>query len=68
MKNPKTSTIRLMLADSVMKSREIGVVTRKGEVQLSGYVESDLQVARAEEVAKDVEGVTDVKNNLVVKR
>ncbi len=57
-----------MLADAIMKSREVGVVTRNGEVQLSGFVDTPLQQAHAEEVAKAVEGVTDVKNNLVLKK
>ena len=57
-----------MLADSIMKSREVGVVTHKGEVQLSGFVDTQLQLSHAEEVAKSVEGVTEVKNNLVVKK
>lgn len=57
-----------MLADTVMKSREVGVVTRNGEVQLSGFVDTPLQLTHAEEVAKAVEGVTEVKNNLVLKK
>lgn len=57
-----------MLADTIMKSREVGVVTHKGEVQLSGFVDTPLQLSHAEEVAKSVEGVTEVKNNLVLKK
>lgn len=63
-----TSVKSAMLADSIMKSREVSVVTNKGEVQLSGFVDTQLQLTHAEEVAKGVEGVTGVTNNLVLKK
>lgn len=57
-----------MLKDPLMKSLEVSVVTRKGEVQLSGFVDSDLQSQHAVEVAKGVEGVTGVVNGMRVKK
>lgn len=57
-----------MLKDPVMKSLEVSVVTRKGVAQLSGFVESELQLQHAVEVAKSVEGVVDVVNSMSVKK
>lgn len=56
-----------MLQDAQMKSMDVAVVTRKGEVQLSGFVDSELQATHAIEVAKSVSGVQSVINNLKVK-
>ncbi|MFZ6778557.1 BON domain-containing protein [Undibacterium sp. Ji83W] len=56
-----------MLQDTQMKSMDVAVVTRKGEVQLSGFVDSELQATHAIEVAKSVSGVQSVINNLKVK-
>lgn len=57
-----------MLKDPLMKSMEVSVVTRKGEVELSGFVDSDLQSQHAVEVAKGVEGVISVVNGTRVKK
>lgn len=57
-----------MLADTKMNSGEVAVVTRKGEVQLSGFVDSERQLARAAVVAGAVDGVVKVENNLVIKK
>jgi hyperosmotically inducible protein len=57
-----------LLADSSVKSSDIGVVTRDGEVQLSGFVDSQSQIERATEVAKGVEGVKRVINEMSVKK
>lgn len=56
-----------MLEDAQMKSMDVSVVTRKGEVQLSGFVDSEVQAVRALEVAKGVSGVGSVINNLKIK-
>jgi osmotically-inducible protein OsmY len=50
-----------------LKVLQINVETFKGEVQLSGFVDSEQSAKKAEEVAGGVEGVKSVKNNLVVK-
>jgi hyperosmotically inducible protein len=57
-----------LLGDSGVKSGDIGVVTRNGEVQLSGFVDNQSQIDRATEVAKGVEGVKNVINELAVKK
>ena len=53
--------------DEMLKTFQISVESFKGEVQLSGFVNSPEAVTRAEEVARGVKGVVSVKNNLVVK-
>jgi hyperosmotically inducible protein len=57
-----------LLADKDVKSFDIGVVTRKGEVQLSGYVDSQAQVDHAIEVTRSVAGVSGVVNEMSIKR
>ena len=54
------------LADPGIKSLKIEVETFKGVVQLSGFVDSADQKARAEQIAGSVEGVRSVKNDIVV--
>ena len=56
-----------ILGDSALKVFQINVETFKGEVQLSGFVDSAQAVKRAGEVARSVGGVKSVKNNLIVK-
>ena len=53
--------------DPALKVFQINVETFKGEVQLSGYVDSAQHVEKAGEVARKVGGVKSVKNNLNVK-
>ena len=50
-----------------LKTMQISVKTFKGEVQLSGFVDSAQMVKRAGEVARSVDGVVSVKNDLIVK-
>ena len=50
-----------------LKVFQINVETFKGVVQLSGFVNSAQSVTKAGEVARSVQGVTGVKNNLIVK-
>jgi hyperosmotically inducible protein len=58
----------VLLADPDVKGVEIGVVTRKGEVQLSGFVGSQAQIDRAVALAQVVEGVQSVVNQMSVKK
>jgi osmotically-inducible protein OsmY len=51
----------------MLKTFQISVESFKGEVQLSGFVNSSEAVTRAGEVARGVKGVVSVKNNLIVK-
>ena len=53
--------------DPSLKVFQINVETFKGEVQLSGFVDSAQMVKKAGEVARSVNGVKSVKNNLIVK-
>jgi len=57
-----------LLADANIKSLDIAVVTRKGEVQMSGFVDSLGQADRAMEVARGVEGARIVSNEMSVKK
>jgi osmotically-inducible protein OsmY len=56
-----------LAADDFLKSFQISVETYKGVVQLSGFVNSQQAVDEAEQIATSVNGVTSVKNNLIVK-
>jgi hyperosmotically inducible protein len=57
-----------LFSDPGVKSFDIAVVTRKGEVQLSGYVDNAEQVKRVVAVVRGVEGVQSVNNEMSVKR
>ena len=57
-----------LAADDFLKSFEISVETYKGVVQLSGFVDSQMAVDKAGQIARGVPGVTKVKNNLNVKK
>jgi osmotically-inducible protein OsmY len=62
-----TKVKSLLASDDFLKSFQIGVETYKGTVQLSGFVDSQQAVNKAVEIARGVEGVTSVKNDLIVK-
>jgi len=55
-----------LLADDIVPSRNVKVETTEGVVQLSGSVKDQAQSDRAESVAKTVDGVKSVKNDLKV--
>jgi hyperosmotically inducible periplasmic protein len=57
-----------LLSDPGVKSSDISVVTRKGEVQLSGYVDNQGQINRAIDLARGVEGVRRVANEMSIKK
>ena len=50
-----------------LKSAEINVETYKGIVQLSGFVSSAENESKATEVARNVKGVTSVKDDMRLK-
>lgn len=56
-----------LIGDPSIKGHQIEVETFDGIVQLSGFVDNSEQIVRAEELAKGVEGVKSVKNNLIVR-
>jgi osmotically-inducible protein OsmY len=53
-----------LVADPTTKAHQISVETFKGVVQLSGFVDSSEARSRATQVAQQVEGVKNVKNEL----
>ena len=57
-----------LLADPNVKSFDIAVVTRKGEVQLSGFVDSQVQIDLAVALANKVDGVSGIANELSIKK
>ncbi len=57
-----------LLADDSIKSLDISVLTRKTEVQLSGFVNNQGQIDRAMAVARATEGVTKVSNDMSLKK
>lgn len=50
--------------EPALKASQINVETFKGEVQLSGFVESEADISKAVAVTKSVKGVTSVKNDM----
>ncbi len=57
-----------LMADDIVKSADIAVVTNRSEVQLSGFVDNQTQVDRALVVARAVEGVNGVVNQMSIKK
>ncbi|MNY74354.1 Osmotically-inducible protein Y precursor [compost metagenome] len=55
-----------LLADPDIKSFDISVVTFKGEVQLTGFVNNQGQIDQASKLAGVAEGASSVKNELMV--
>jgi osmotically-inducible protein OsmY len=63
-----TSKIKTQLADDeFLKSFQISVETRKGIVELSGFVDSQNAKDKAGRIASGVGGVRSVRNALIVK-
>ncbi|HEX7029614.1 MAG TPA: BON domain-containing protein [Gammaproteobacteria bacterium] len=56
-----------LIRDDSLDALDINIETYKGVVQLSGFVDSRDDVREAEEVARNVNGVVDVENDLRVK-
>lgn len=57
-----------LLSDPSVRSFDIAVVTRKNEVQLSGFVDNQTQVDRAIGITRGVEGVESVMNKMSIKQ
>lgn len=57
-----------LLADASINGLDINVATRKGEVQLSGFVNNQGQIDRAVAVARTIDGVTQVTNQMSLKK
>ncbi len=56
-----------ILGDSKLKVFQIDVETFKGNVQLSGFVDSSEMATKAADLARRVKGVKVVNNSLLVK-
>ena len=56
-----------VFSEPSLKSAEINVETFKGVVQLSGFVSSQADISKAVEVARSVNGVKSVKNDMRLK-
>lgn len=56
-----------LIKDDTVKATEIQVETTEGVVQLSGFVGSEEARQRAEQLAKSIEGVKSVRNDLAVR-
>jgi len=63
-----TSSVKsALLADDLVKGMDLQVETRKGVVQLSGFVDSQAQIDQAMALTRAVAGVTDIKNGVSLK-
>lgn len=62
-----TSVKAAILNEPSLKVNEINVETFKGVVQLSGFVRSEDNIATAVKVARGVNGVKSVKNDMRIK-
>jgi osmotically-inducible protein OsmY len=56
-----------LVADPEVKGTQMQVDVHRGVVQLSGFVDRPADAQRAVAVARNVEGVKEVRNNLIVK-
>lgn len=56
-----------ILNEPTLSAAEINVETFKGVVQLSGFVSDRADISKAVEVARSVEGVKSVKNDMRLK-
>jgi hyperosmotically inducible periplasmic protein len=60
--------VKSALGDNdVYKFPDVKVNTYKGTVQLSGFVTSDEQKRKAEDIARNVQGVYNIQNNITLK-
>lgn len=63
-----TAVKSALLADPDVKSFDLKVETRKGEVQLSGFVDNQGQIDRATRLVEGTDGVSKVINELSIKK
>jgi hyperosmotically inducible periplasmic protein len=55
-----------LIGDDLVKARNINVDTIGGKVSLTGTVKSQAEAQQAVQLAKQVNGVADVQNNLTI--
>jgi osmotically-inducible protein OsmY len=64
-----TASVKTKLVeDSTTKAYEINVGTQNGVVQLTGFVDSTTMKSKAGELARSVEGVKEVRNDLEIRQ
>lgn len=63
-----TSVKTAILKEPLLKTFQIHVETFQNQVQLSGFVDSHKASQKAEQLARNVEGVKDVQNSLVIRK
>jgi len=64
-----TTKIKTAFAtDKTVSAMQVSVDTNNGNVRLSGFVDSEAEKRRAEEIARNVAGVKSVTNALTVQR
>ena len=56
-----------LIKDKELPASQINVETMQQTVQLSGFVDSAAQKTKAGQVARNTEGVKDVKNDILVR-
>ncbi|MBC7945887.1 MAG: BON domain-containing protein [Burkholderiales bacterium] len=56
-----------LLGDPDVKGTQVSVETFKGTVQLSGFADNAKAKSRAEDLAKKVDGVKAVKNDILIR-
>lgn len=56
-----------LIADKEVAATDINVETNKGRVQLAGYADDQAEIDRAGQIARDVEGVKSVSNDVKLK-
>ncbi len=63
-----TAKIKAQLAsDDILRAFQVGVETQNGNVQLSGFVDSQETITRAVDIANSVPGVKSVHNDLILR-
>lgn len=56
-----------LIADEQVAATDINVETNKGTVQLAGYADDQAEIDRAGQIARGVDGVKSVSNDLKLK-
>lgn len=63
-----TTQVKARMADDpTVSAMRINVETLNGTVQLSGFAKDESERARAAQIARNVNNVKDVRNNIVVR-
>ena len=58
---------RALAGDPDVSALDVNVTTYRGVVQLSGFVDQASQIQKAEQLARGIDGVKDVQNDVKVK-